>query len=49
VEDSDELPEPQDFASEVITEPESVMHDLWEIIALLEKERRGEGNRGLRG
>ena len=38
LEDSDELPEPQDLASEAITELESVVDDLREIITLLEKE-----------
>jgi type I restriction enzyme M protein len=38
LEDSDELPEPQDLASEAVTELESVVDDLREIIELLEKE-----------
>ncbi|HAO79407.1 MAG TPA: restriction endonuclease subunit S, partial [Verrucomicrobia subdivision 3 bacterium] len=38
LEDSDELPEPQDLASEAITELESVVDNLREIITLLEKE-----------
>jgi type I restriction enzyme M protein len=38
LEDSDELPEPQDLASEAITELESVVDDLREIITLLEIE-----------
>ena len=38
LEDSDELPEPQDLASEAITELEAVVDDLKEIIALVEKE-----------
>jgi type I restriction enzyme M protein len=38
LEDSDELPEPLDLASEAITELESVVDDLREIITLLEKE-----------
>ncbi len=38
LEDSDELPEPQDLATEAITELESVVDDLREIITLLEKE-----------
>ena len=38
LEDSDELPEPQDLASEAVTELESVVDDLREIITLLEKE-----------
>ena len=38
LEDSDELPEPQDLASEAITELEAVVDDLKEIIALIEKE-----------
>jgi type I restriction enzyme M protein len=38
LEDADELPEPQDLASEAITELEAVVDDLREIIALIEKE-----------
>lgn len=38
LEDSDELSEPQDLASEAITELESFVNDLREIITLLEKE-----------
>jgi type I restriction enzyme M protein len=38
LEDSDELPEPQDLASEAITELEAVVDDLKEIVALVEKE-----------
>lgn len=38
LEDSDELPEPQDLASEAITELEAVVDDLREIVALIEKE-----------
>jgi hypothetical protein len=38
LEDADELPEPQDLASEAITELEAVVNDLREIIALVEKE-----------
>jgi len=38
LEDSDELPEPQDLAAEAITELESVVDDLREIMALIEKE-----------
>jgi type I restriction enzyme M protein len=38
MEDSDELPEPQDLASEAITELESVVDDLREIITMLEKD-----------
>src|SRR2546427_1364913 len=38
LEDSDELPEPQDLATEAITELESVVDDLREIVALVEKE-----------
>lgn len=37
-EDSDELPEPQELAGKAITELGSVMDDLREIIALLERE-----------
>lgn len=38
LEDSDDLPEPQDLAAEAITELEAVVDDLREIIALVEKE-----------
>ena len=38
LEDSDELPEPQDLASEAITELKAVVDDLREIVALIEKE-----------
>jgi type I restriction enzyme M protein len=38
LEDSDNLPEPQDLAAEAITELESVVDDLRDIVALLEKE-----------
>lgn len=38
LEDSDELPEPQDLASEAITELEAAVDDLREIVALVEKE-----------
>lgn len=38
LEDSDELPEPQDLASEAITEFEAIVDDLKEIVALIEKE-----------
>ena len=38
LEDGDELPEPQDLASEAITELEAVVDDLREIVALVEKE-----------
>ncbi|MBE7499733.1 MAG: SAM-dependent DNA methyltransferase [Verrucomicrobiales bacterium] len=38
LEDSDELPEPQDLASEAITEFEAIVDDLRDIIALLERE-----------
>ena len=42
LEDSDDLPEPQDLATEAITELESVVDDLKEIIELLEKEEAVE-------
>ena len=42
LEDSDELPEPQDLAGEAVTELEAVVDDLREIIALLEKEEAVE-------
>jgi type I restriction enzyme M protein len=38
LEDPDELPEPQDLASEAITELEAVVDDLKEIVALVENE-----------
>ncbi|MFA5146959.1 MAG: class I SAM-dependent DNA methyltransferase [Candidatus Omnitrophota bacterium] len=38
LEDSAELPEPQDLASEAITELEAVVDDLREIVELIEKE-----------
>jgi type I restriction enzyme M protein len=38
LEDSDELPEPQDLASEAITELEAVVDGLRDIVELLEKE-----------
>jgi type I restriction enzyme M protein len=38
LEDSDNLPEPQDLAAEAITELEAVVNDLREIVALLDKE-----------
>ena len=38
LEDSDELHEPQDLASEAVTELEAVVDDLREIVALVEKE-----------
>ena len=38
LEDSDELPEPQDLASEAITELEAAVDDLRDIVELLEKE-----------
>ena len=38
LEDADDLPEPQDLATEAITELEAVVDDLREIVALIEKE-----------
>ena len=38
LEDSDDLPEPQDLAAEAITELEAVVDDLRDIVELLEKE-----------
>lgn len=38
LEDSDELPEPQDLAAEAVTELESVVDDLRDIVELLDKE-----------
>ena len=38
LEDSDDLPEPQDLAAEAITELEAVVDDLREILTLIEKE-----------
>lgn len=42
LEDSDDLPEPQELASEAITELEAVITDLKEIAALVEKEEAVE-------
>ena len=42
LEDSDELSEPQDLASEAITEFEAIVDDLKEIVALVEKEEAVE-------
>jgi type I restriction enzyme M protein len=42
LEDSDELPEPQDLAAEAATELEAVVDDLREIVALVEKEEAVE-------
>lgn len=42
LEDSDELPEPQDLAAEAITEFEAIVDDLREIVALIEKEEAVE-------
>jgi type I restriction enzyme M protein len=42
LEDSDELPEPEDLAAEAITELEAVVDDLREIVALVEKEEAVE-------
>jgi type I restriction enzyme M protein len=42
LEDSDELPEPQDLAAEAVTELEAVVDDLREIVALVEKEELAE-------
>jgi N-6 DNA Methylase len=44
LEDSDELPEPQDLAAEAITELEAVVDDLREIVALVEKEEEAVEN-----
>ena len=38
LEDSDDLPDPQDLATEAITELEALVDDLREIVALVEKE-----------
>ena len=38
LEGSDELPEPQDLATEAITELEAVVDDLREVVALVDKE-----------
>jgi type I restriction enzyme M protein len=38
LEDSDELPEPQDLAADAVTELEAVIDDLKEIVELVEKE-----------
>jgi type I restriction enzyme M protein len=42
LEDSDDLPDPQDLAVEAITELEAVVADLKEIVRLVEKEEEGE-------
>ena len=42
LEDSDELPEPQDLAAEAVTELEAVVDDLREIVVLVEKEEAVE-------
>src|SRR5437870_11980882 len=42
LEDSGEFPEPQDLASEAITELEAVVDDLREVVALVEKEEAVE-------
>jgi len=42
LEDSDELPEPQDLAGEAITELEAVVNGLREIVELVEKEESTE-------
>ena len=42
LEDSDDLPEPQDLAAAAITELEAVVDDLREIVALVEKEEAVE-------
>ena len=49
LEDSDELPEPQDLAAEAITELEAVVDDLREIVALVEKEEAVEHERRAAG
>jgi len=46
LEDADELPEPQDLASEAITELEAVVDGLREIIALIEKEEEAAAQNG---
>ena len=38
LDNSDELPEPQDLAAEAITELEAVVDDLRELLALIDKE-----------
>ena len=42
IEDGDDLPEPQDLASEAITELEAAVDDLKELLALVEKESLSE-------
>src|SRR6266446_4618915 len=44
LEDSDELPEPQDLAAEAVTELEAVVDDLREIAALVAKDDGVSGN-----
>jgi len=38
LEDSDDLPDPQELAAEAVTELEALVDDLREIIALVEKQ-----------
>ena len=40
LESSDDLPDPQDLATEAITELESIVDDLREIVALIEGRKR---------
>lgn len=42
LEDSNELPEPQDIASEAITELEAIVDDLRDVVALVEREEAVE-------
>jgi type I restriction enzyme M protein len=42
LESSGELPEPQDLASEAITELEAIVDDLKEVVSLVEKEEAVE-------
>ena len=42
LEDSDELPDPQDLATEAITELEAIVDDLREIVGLVEKQENTE-------
>ena len=39
LEDSDDLPEPQELAAEAILELEAAVKDLREVVALVEKEK----------
>ena len=42
LESSDDLPDPQDFATEAITELKAIVGDLREIVALIQREEGAE-------